>query len=76
MPVEGFRIGDKITCKFFFSKHKDGKYSHKAIQLGYPSDTKAEKQPAKVKAQQKRLDIQNSSEDDDVHDKNERVNQG
>ena len=52
--------------KFFFSKHKDGTCSCKAIQLGCPSDTKAGKQPAKVKGQQKRLDIQNSSEDDDV----------
>ena len=52
--------------EFFFSNHKDGTYSHRAIQLGCPSDTKAEKQPAKVKAQQKRLDFSNSSEDDDV----------
>ena len=59
--------------KFFFSKHKDGKHSCRAIQLGCPSDTNVDKQPANVKAQpakvtgqQKRLDFFNSSDDDDV----------
>ena len=59
--------------KFFFSRHKDGKCSCRAIQLGYPSDTNVHKQPedvkaqpAKVTGQQKRLDFSNSSDDEDV----------
>ena len=61
--------------QFFFSRHKDGNYSYRAHQLGYPNDTHANnKQPPKVKAQpakvmgkQQRLDL--SSEEDDSETK-------
>ena len=59
--------------QFFFSRHKDGNYSCRAHQLGHPNDTHANNkqnpnvkaQPAKVMGKQQRLDLLNSSEEDD-----------
>ena len=58
---------------YFFSRHSNGRYSCRAIQLGYPSDSNANKkqpakvngQPAKVTGKQQRLAFADSSGDDD-----------
>ena len=61
--------------KFFFSKHQDSTYFHKAITLGCPNISvkdkiaKAVKQSARSKTQKRHLDVLDSSEEDNVEDK-------
>ena len=70
-------IGEAHNC--FFSRHSNGSCSHRAIQLGYPSDSNANKkqpakvngQPAKVTGKQQRLAFADSSGDDDSEEPKE-----